>query len=50
MSAYYLMHQGYQLIKITNDIDETYDLFASDDTTKQLFYYDDFLGSNFLEQ
>ncbi len=50
MVAYYLMHHGYQLIKITNDIEEAYDLLTEDDTSKQLFYYDDFLWSNFLEQ
>lgn len=39
--------QGYQPVKIYQDIKEAYDLF--DKSQKQIYYYDDFLGETFLE-
>jgi len=38
---------GYEPIKISQDIREAYSLFSKAD--KQIFYYDDFLGQIFLE-
>ncbi|NQY07536.1 MAG: ATP-binding protein, partial [Flavobacteriaceae bacterium] len=42
-----LVSNGYQFIEVQNDINEVWDVFQDD--TKQVFYYDDFLGSNYLE-
>lgn len=38
---------GFQLVKIERDINEAEDVF--DVAKKQIFYFDDFLGRNFLE-
>jgi len=40
-------HNGYQPIKISENIKEAYSLFSEDD--KQIFYYDDFLGEIFFD-
>nr|MDD3720431.1 hypothetical protein [Candidatus Gracilibacteria bacterium] len=48
MVSYYFIEKGYKLFKITNDIDEAYNFLGHDDE-KVIFYYDDFLGSNFLD-
>ena len=39
--------EGYKLAKISNDIKEAESIFDHD--SKQLFYFDDFLGRNYLE-
>jgi len=39
--------EGYQPIKIYQDIKDAYELFNKDQ--KQIFYYDDFLGESFLK-
>lgn len=43
---YKIVDQGYDLFSISNDIDEAEQNFSED--AKQVFYYDDFLGTNFL--
>lgn len=47
MLSYYFIKHNYELVHISKDIDEANKLFKSD--KKQFFYYDDFLGRNFLE-
>jgi hypothetical protein len=39
--------EGFQYLKIADDIREAENVFESD--TKQIIYFDDFLGSNYLE-
>lgn len=48
MVSYYFIEKWYKLFKITNDIDEAYNFLWHDDE-KVIFYYDDFLWSNFLD-
>lgn len=43
---YIHLDKGYDLIKITENIKEAYDLYYTD--RKQIFYYDDFLGQTIL--
>ncbi|MFR9543391.1 MAG: restriction endonuclease [Rikenellaceae bacterium] len=45
--TYYVLSRGFQLVYI-DDIREAEDLFITDNS-KQLFYFDDFLGSNYLD-
>jgi DNA polymerase III delta prime subunit len=40
--------KGYELVVVSSDINEAESLYERG--KKQLFYYDDFLGSNFLEE
>ncbi|MCU6795009.1 restriction endonuclease [Paenibacillus sp. WQ 127069] len=47
MLIFQYMSKGYELVEITKDIEEGNKLFSPDQN--QVFYYDDFLGSNFLE-
>lgn len=44
-----LLAQGYELIHISDKIKEAEDLFSLDPTKKQVFYFDDFLGSNIYD-
>ncbi|MFY0215569.1 restriction endonuclease [Bacillus cereus] len=46
--VYNLMVRGFDVIEISPDIEEGFKF--SDSKNKQVFYYDDFLGRNFLEQ
>ncbi|MBO9490607.1 ATP-binding protein [Endozoicomonas sp. G2_1] len=39
--------QGYEFIEIEKDVSEAWDVFQKD--KKQLFYFDDFLGRNYLD-
>jgi hypothetical protein len=47
MLCYQYVSEGYELIVISGDINEAEKLLKRD--AKQVFYYDDFLGTNFLE-
>ncbi|EGQ9314282.1 AAA family ATPase, partial [Vibrio parahaemolyticus] len=42
-----IVSKGYQFFDIDHDIDEAFKAYNEED--KQIFYYDDFLGSNYLE-
>lgn len=44
-----LLADGYQLIYIDDDLKEAEALYDPDPLKKQIFYFDDFLGSNYLE-
>jgi len=46
MIILYYLQQDYQIIKISNDIEEAWTMRKQD--AKQLFYYDDFLGQTSL--
>lgn len=46
--SFQYIQQEFEFLFITNNISEAWELLKKD--TKQLFYFDDFLGSNFLEQ
>ena len=48
MLALQFLAQGYSFIDISFDIDEANERFYREE--KQVFYYDDFLGRNFLEE
>jgi len=48
MLIFKYMEKGYQVVEISNDIEEGEKIFRKSD--KQVFYYDDFLGSNFLDR
>lgn len=45
--CYFYTSEGYKFYLINKDIEEAEDVFLKD--TKQIFYFDDFLGSNFLK-
>lgn len=47
--TYHLLSKGHQLIYVDSDIKDAEELFVSDPKTKQVFYFDDFLGANYLE-
>jgi adenylate kinase family enzyme len=47
--TYRLLSRDYRLVYIDDKIREGEDLFDDDLNVKQLFYFDDFLGSNYLE-
>ena len=47
MLCYQYVSEGYELIVVSGDIKEAEKLLKRD--VKQVFYYDDFLGTNFLE-
>ncbi|MEZ5106815.1 MAG: hypothetical protein R2757_20085 [Draconibacterium sp.] len=47
--TYQLLSNDFRLVYIDDKIREGEDLFDSDVNVKQLFYFDDFLGSNYLE-
>lgn len=49
MVTYQFLAQEYQLIYINKDIAEADDLFTKDKDSRQLFYFDDFLGRTHLE-
>lgn len=44
-----LMEKGFELIYIDDNLKEAEQLFSNDPEKKQIFYFDDFLGSNYLE-
>ncbi|MDX1808198.1 MAG: hypothetical protein R3331_01530 [Sulfurospirillaceae bacterium] len=44
--CYFYSSQGYKFYLINKDIEEVENIYSKD--TKQVFYFDDFLGSNFL--
>lgn len=48
MIVYHILEKGHELISVAN-IDEAEARFSADPKSKQLFYFDDFLGANFLE-
>jgi DNA polymerase III delta prime subunit len=45
----YLMKKKYKLKVISEDIDEAWKVLSNNEKEFQIFYYDDFLGSNSLE-
>lgn len=45
--AFQLLAQGFKLIVVENDLKDAEEIFDSD--SQQLFYFDDFLGSNYLQ-
>jgi hypothetical protein len=47
--TYKLLSKDFRLVYIDNQIREAEDMFDNDLNVKQLFYFDDFLGSNYLE-
>ncbi len=47
--TYDLLAKGFELIYIDDDIKDAENIFSVDPTKKQLFYFDDFLGSNYFE-
>ncbi len=47
MSSFYYMERGYRFSKISSNIREGYKFLRS--KNKTIFYYDDFLGTTFLE-
>lgn len=47
--TYRLLSRDFRLVYIDDKIREGEDLFDDDLNAKQLFYFDDFLGSNYLE-
>lgn len=44
-----LMSNDFQLVYIDDNLKEAEQLFSNDPDKKQIFYFDDFLGSNYLE-
>ena len=49
MVTYQFLAQGYQLVYVNKDIAEADELFTKDKDSRQLFYFDDFLGRTHLE-
>jgi energy-coupling factor transporter ATP-binding protein EcfA2 len=49
MITYYLLSNEYRLAYIDDKIKEGEDVFESNPSYKQLFYFDDFLGSNYFD-
>lgn len=47
--TYELLSENYELIYIDSDVKDAEDLFKNDPKSKQVFYFDDFLGANYLE-
>ncbi|MGD9493790.1 MAG: hypothetical protein AB7V36_10605 [Bacteroidales bacterium] len=47
--TYSLLSKDFRLIYIDGNIKEAEDVFDNDPNVKQLFFFDDFLGSNYLE-
>ncbi|MDN0124208.1 restriction endonuclease [Yersinia aleksiciae] len=45
----YYAADGYEVIYIDNDLTEAENVFSPDKEKKQIFYYDDFLGRNYLD-
>lgn len=48
MLSYNSIAKGYKIYEISENIEEAEKVFVNDE--KQIFYYDDFLGRNFLEK
>lgn len=47
--TYRLLSRDFRLVYIDEKVKEAEDIFDNDLNVKQLFYFDDFLGSNYLE-
>src|SRR5437868_1113200 len=47
--SYYLLAKEYQLIYIDSDVKDAEHLFSPSPEVKQVFFFDDFLGANYLE-
>ncbi len=47
--TYHLLAQKYKLVYIDSDLKDAEDIIAKNPKTKQVFYFDDFLGANYLE-
>jgi len=47
--TYHYLSKDFKLVYIDEKIKEAEDVFDNDPNVKQLFYFDDFLGSNYLE-
>lgn len=47
--TYNLLSMDYKLVYIDGRIKDAEDVFENDPNSKQLFYFDDFLGSNYLD-
>ncbi|MCI1779249.1 MAG: hypothetical protein LKI53_04745 [Bacteroidales bacterium] len=47
--TYYLLSKDFRLVYIDEKIRDAEDVFDNDPNVKQLFYFDDFLGSNYVE-
>lgn len=45
--CYLFVQEGYEFVEIEDNIDKAWDVFTKN--KKQLFYFDDFLGRNYLE-
>ncbi|GIU50198.1 hypothetical protein TUM4438_35450 [Shewanella sairae] len=45
--CYLFVQEGYEFVEIEDSIDNAWDVFTKD--KKQLFYFDDFLGRNYLD-
>lgn len=48
MLVYQYIAEDFEVVEISEDIEEAYNVWV--DEKKQVFFYDDFLGSNFFEQ
>lgn len=47
--TYYLLAQGHQLIYIDSDVKDAEHLYNPSPEVKKVFFFDDFLGANYLE-
>ena len=47
--TYHLLSKDFRLVYIDEKIKEAEDMFDNDSNAKQVFYFDDFLGSNYLD-
>lgn len=47
--TYTLLAEGYELVYIDRDVKDAEEIFNDDPEKKQVFFFDDFLGSNYLE-
>lgn len=47
--TYQLLADNFQLVYIDTDVKDAEDVFNDDPNVKQVFYFDDFLGANYLE-
>jgi hypothetical protein len=47
--TYYLLSKDFRLVYIDEKIRDAEDVFDNNPNVKQLFYFDDFLGSNYVE-
>ncbi len=47
--TYHLLSQDFELVYIDTDVKDAETIFHADPSRKQVFFFDDFLGSNYLE-